>query len=296
MYLTQGSRNKQDVHQSKKKKQHQHVSMTMSNDGKVNTSAADALGSTATPEGQRMAQALSTFHSLEQSRFEAFRRCTFSGDAIARFIAQSLIHINERKRQQRLVTRDGLGSKGYGVGASFTPSFMNQMNSHNNNHSTVDDSKGGSSKLTLKDLVVPNAAQEITVVVSTLAKAYAQRTVTQARSSIQKSYPDHLPLQPQHIQEAHNHRVQTGQDPGFFMQPPQKKMSHATSFNTDDTLQAALAWQDAYDLQTNKTNHNNNINNTEKRTSSEVDSKTNEVKMGEDTNKKETESKEEEKS
>lgn len=226
-----------------------------------------------------MAQALSTFHGLEQSRFEAFRRSTFSGDAIAHFIAQSLLHIHERKRQQRLVTRDGLGSEGYGVGASFSSPALD-----NNHPSTANNNN--SNKLKLNDLVVPNAAQEITVVVSTLAKAYAQRTVTQARSSIRKTnnYPDHLPLQPQHIQDAHNHRVQTGQDPGFFMQPSQKHiMSQATtSFHTDETLQAALAWQDAYDSQvkniTDINSRNNKNNNTDTQTLSKEDSKANEMK------------------
>mmetsp|Transcript_28445 Transcript_28445/g.27319 ORF Transcript_28445/g.27319 Transcript_28445/m.27319 type:complete len:222 (-) Transcript_28445:1668-2333(-) len=203
-----------------------------------------------------MAQALSTFHSLEQSRFEAFRRCTFCGDAIANFIAQCLLHIDERKRQQRRVTRDALGSKGYGVGASFSSS-------------TEKIHLGTTDTLTLKDLVVPNAAQEITVVVSTLAKAYAQRTVTEARSLLQKSYPDHLPLQPHHIRQAHSHRAQTGLDPGFFMQPPQKHTFQASSFNTDETFEATLAWQEAYDT-ANKTNTTNQ--------SSKVTSATNETK------------------
>lgn len=41
-----------------------------------------------------MAQVLSTFNRLEQSRFEAFRRSTFSADAVSKYVAHCLIERN----------------------------------------------------------------------------------------------------------------------------------------------------------------------------------------------------------
>ena len=49
-----------------------------------------------------MAQVLSTFSRLEQSRFEAFRRSTFAGDAISKYVAQLLI---QRKHPENVGSR-----------------------------------------------------------------------------------------------------------------------------------------------------------------------------------------------
>ena len=200
---------------------------------------------TATPEGQLMAQALSTFNSLEQSRFEAFRRCTFCGDAISKFIAHCLLHLQTQKSWRRQVARDGMGTNGYGVGHNFTSTADDKIAAAIQNRR-----KSNNIPPILDDLVVPSSAQEITLVVSTLAKAYAQRTVTQARS-MNPSYPSHLPLKRQHILQAHLHRVKTGQDPGFFMHPSSHHPS-GSSLDTDLTYHATVALQEAYENTTKK--------------------------------------------
>ena len=43
-----------------------------------------------------MKQVLSTFSKLEQSRFEAFRKASFPGDAIGTYVAHCLIHEQHR--------------------------------------------------------------------------------------------------------------------------------------------------------------------------------------------------------
>ena len=188
-----------------------------------------------------MAQALSTFNSLEQSRFEAFRRCTFCGDAISKFIAHCLLHLERQKSWRRQVARDGMGTNGYGVGHNFTSVADEKISA------AIKNRRKSKIEPILEDLVVPSSAQEITLVVSTLAKAYAQRTVTQARS-MNKSYPSNLPLKREHILQAHLHRVKTGQDPGFFMHPSsQKHHQSGSSLDTDLTYQATLALQEAYE-------------------------------------------------
>jgi hTAFII28-like protein conserved region len=67
----------------------------------------------------------------------------------------------------------------------------------------------------LSELVAPGHAEEICIVVSTLAKAYAQRLVTAARSFA--GAPTE-PIEPEHILQAFQQRQGRGQDPGFFFQ------------------------------------------------------------------------------
>jgi hypothetical protein len=47
-----------------------------------------------------MAQVLSTFSRLEQSRFEAFRRATFPSDAISKYVAHCLLQQDPTRRKQ----------------------------------------------------------------------------------------------------------------------------------------------------------------------------------------------------
>eukprot|EP00980_Cylindrotheca_fusiformis_P012544 scaffold3079_cov119-Cylindrotheca_fusiformis.AAC.20 len=76
---------------SKKKK----AKLKHAKDAAVDESHVSPLESTATPQGQIMAQVLSTFNRLEQSRFEAFRRSTFSTDAVSKYVAHCLIDRNQ---------------------------------------------------------------------------------------------------------------------------------------------------------------------------------------------------------
>jgi hypothetical protein len=120
---------------------------------------------TATAEGQIMAQVMSTFSRLEQSRFEAFRRATFPRDAIAKYVAHCLI-----EEQHRPISRGVL--PGNTIQSHVGPDGDNnpQPNSRHRHREPV-----------LSEVVAPGQAEDIALIVSILAKAYAQRLVTAAR-------------------------------------------------------------------------------------------------------------------
>jgi hypothetical protein len=122
-----------------------------------------------------MAQVCSTFNRLEQSRFEAFRRAAFPGDAISKYVAHCLIE-----------------EHGGGQGPTRRSPILSEVSA-------------------------PGQADEICIVVSTLAKAYAQRLVTASRRLANNSSSDE-PIQPEHILQAFHDRQAAGLDPGFFLQ------------------------------------------------------------------------------
>ena len=163
------------------------------------------LFSPATSQAQIMAKVFSTFNRAEQGRFEAFRRSTFSSDAVAKYVAQCLI-------------------------AESYPS---------------DDGR----QPILSHLTAPGQANEITIVVSTLAKLYAQRLVTSAREFAD----DGQPVEPEHILKAFEERRAQGLDPGLFLQPqiPSTRSNNITLNN--DSFQkrrlVALELQELYDKQ-----------------------------------------------
>jgi hypothetical protein len=110
----------------------------------------------------------------------------------------------------------------------------------------------------LDDVVAPGQADEITVVVCTLAKAYAQRLVTAARRvAAAEGLEESKPLQPSHLLKAHHSRIQAGLDPGFFLQKPRATAVTETSWVVAAALgtvdknelarNAALAAQEEYD-------------------------------------------------
>ncbi|KAG7372005.1 hTAFII28-like domain containing protein [Nitzschia inconspicua] len=224
-----------------------------------------SLETTATAEGQIMAQVLSTFSRLEQSRFEAFRRATFPRDAIAKFVAHCLI-----EEQHRPVSK--------GLPPATTKS----------NSVQPDDNKPLREPI-LSEVVAPGQAEDITIVVSTLAKAYAQRLVTAARRhaaarisaeanaeetagagptnlfSTPNKYNEHgvvsigkgsrpRPTQsssailPEDLMKAFEERKAQGLDPGFFLQPWTESQSVLVD---NDIYQqkrlAALHAQEQYD-------------------------------------------------
>jgi hypothetical protein len=114
---------------------------------------------TATAEGQIMAQVMSTFSRLEQSRFEAFRRATFPQDVIAKYVAHCLM-----EEQHRPI------SKGILSGTTIPLSSSSLLSSPAGQHREP----------ILSELVAPGQAEDIALIVSILAKAYAQRLVTAA--------------------------------------------------------------------------------------------------------------------
>ena len=171
-----------------------------------------------------MAQLLSTFTPLEQSRFEAFRRSTFRSNAISKYVAYCLTRAEERrnarsnhKHKSRMTTSrlhqpSSLPIRELKDLVAPKRSYIHDNNSsHSGNHSSS------------------HTAQEITIIVSTLAKCYAQRLVTASRklasnplysNALTTPYPESKKLLPEHIRDAYDYRVRRSLDPGFFMQPP----------------------------------------------------------------------------
>jgi hypothetical protein len=197
-----------------------------------------------------MAQVLSTFHRMEQSRFEAFRRCTFPSDAISQYIAFCLQQHYERTyarttKAQQLTDSQGIGVSDvvYARALSNPPSFFE------------------SKQQQLSDLCAVGQAEEITAVVSTCAKLYAQRLVTAARrvAMYVEGIGEDDPLLPHHILQAHAARTKAGVDPGFFLQsssgssnmPVYQDSVGAAALGTihrsDLLLYAALEAQEEYD-------------------------------------------------
>lgn len=158
--------------------------------------------STATAEGQMMWQMLSTFSHLEQSRFEAYQRATFSQDAVKAWVAATL-------------------SNRYGL-AELRP---------------------------LEDLVSPGQASDIGMIVSALAKIYAQRLVSAAKTIQGNESAEPAPLLPEHIRKAWEQRTRQGLDPGFFLQSSSGIGGPVVADNHNLRRLAALAAQEEHDKQ-----------------------------------------------
>jgi hypothetical protein len=224
---------------------------------------------TATAEGQIMAQVLSTFSRMEQSRFEAFRRATFPRDAIAKYVAHCLIEEQHRPIAQGIPTTSAT--------------------------TTIRTSKPLREPI-LSEVVAVGQAEDISIVVATLAKAYAQRLVTAARrhasirnskeaaaaaseassghgstvatagadtetttnnsnrsggsnSHRQSTQFTSSAMTPDDIMKAYNQRKAQGLDPGFFLQRWERSQNVLT--DNDDVYQhkrlAALHAQEQYD-------------------------------------------------
>mmetsp|Transcript_21863 Transcript_21863/g.51576 ORF Transcript_21863/g.51576 Transcript_21863/m.51576 type:complete len:338 (-) Transcript_21863:72-1085(-) len=212
---------------------------------------SSSLDKTADKEGKTMAQVMSTFTKLEQSRFEAFRRVTFPADTVSKFVAHCLI-----EEQHRPVSE--------GV------------------HVSTEKEKSSASITKrrppiLSEVCAPGQASEITMIVSSLAKSYAQRLVTAARQkaidriTAQQKKDDTaddgrhaagggvgdgiVAITRNDVQKALEERRKNGIDPGFFLPPTSTvKYSRNRSILTlNDTesqqlkLLAALQAQDEYD-------------------------------------------------
>jgi len=116
-------------------------------------------------------------------------------------------------------------------------------------HCLIDEHGGGEGPKRrapiLSELCAPGQAEEICIVVSTLAKAYAQRLVTAARRLAENP---NQPTTPEHLLQAFHDRQAKGLDPGFFFQPAPTKTKSALK---EDSYQrkrlAALKAQEDYD-------------------------------------------------
>eukprot|EP00553_Chaetoceros_curvisetus_P006840 CAMPEP_0204625862 /NCGR_PEP_ID=MMETSP0717-20131115/11502_1 /ASSEMBLY_ACC=CAM_ASM_000666 /TAXON_ID=230516 /ORGANISM="Chaetoceros curvisetus" /LENGTH=268 /DNA_ID=CAMNT_0051641649 /DNA_START=69 /DNA_END=875 /DNA_ORIENTATION=+ len=197
------------------------------------------------PVGQTMSQLYLCLSPVEQDRLAAFRRSTFPSDAVSSFVATCLVNNGAMARSQRKRGLD-LGAKSLGVGlatstfastATATATATGRNNGDEKLLSTTSNaSRDGTNTNTytntstrrakeepvraLSEYVAPGTSSQISIIVSTLAKIYAQRLIRCAREVANHSgYSCQEKLLPQHVLEAHSRRVKNGSDPGFFMQP-----------------------------------------------------------------------------
>ena len=178
---------------------------------------------------------LSTFSSIEQSRFEAFKRAKLNHAVVEDWVAACLSHH---------MSLEGPGRP-------------------------------------LQDLVTPGSHREITMVVATAAKIYAQRLVAAALLKVERPG---TPLSPEHVWSAVQERRSNGTDPGFYLQKNESIQLNAphSRRNYEQRRLAGLAAQEAYDAQfgaEHEDDHdgaveaNGSNHSTEERTSDETDTR-----------------------
>eukprot|EP00536_Pseudo-nitzschia_multiseries_P010344 jgi/Psemu1/326017/estExt_fgenesh1_pg.C_3110008 len=278
---TRSGRKKKD---KKPKKAKEDASAGGGNAGSSSTKDGSSLEVTATAEGKQMAQVLSTFSRMEQSRFEAFRKAAFPGDAIAKYVAHCLVHEQHRP----LSGAEGMGCPSAAEDADASDSLLGAARrppstvraKHKTRFRHLRPVGGANRRPVLSEVVAPGQAGDITVVVSTLAKEYAQRLVTEARKHTAErrrrnaaaernndhngdhDHDDDPAIAPGDILRAYAHREARGLDPGFFLQGHRPSNNRSGSGGADvsgmladpdahtrqdRTRSVALAAQEAYD-------------------------------------------------
>mmetsp|Transcript_5343 Transcript_5343/g.6985 ORF Transcript_5343/g.6985 Transcript_5343/m.6985 type:complete len:262 (+) Transcript_5343:93-878(+) len=181
----------------------------------------NSMDSTATTDGQMMAQMLSTFSKLEQSRFEAFQRVSFPVDAVGDWVAACL--------SNRLKLID---------------------NGNNNNKRALEDLVAVGQAGEIRTVVACLAkiyAQRLVQEASRLAANSSKGTDTTPQSTTSSSQC----LQPSHILRAYEGRSSLGLDPGFFMQNPTELPSFVLEpkESFEQRRLAAFEAQEEYDRQ-----------------------------------------------
>ncbi len=191
------------------------------------------------PEGLLMAHALRALTSRQRGQFGAYRAAAFPADAVAAYVSHRLCHNEERRYVRRHGTAAVLGGGGTGeedgaigggVGIGVVPHsgwgrqalrrcpYVDHVEEAAAATATAVSSPTTVAAPPLRDMVAPETEQEITAVVSALAKLHAQRLVAAARRlATAQGHPLREPLRPHHIVQAKRHRTEAGLDPGFFM-------------------------------------------------------------------------------
>ena len=257
-----------------------------------------------------MKQVLSTFSKLEQSRFEAFRKASFPGDAIGTYVAHCLINEQHRSistgdTKSTSLERGGNNEEAAATVATNTSSTASIVSNSTRlrylrpTTTTAATGKRRKKKPILSDVVATGQSGDITVVVSTLAKAYAQRLVLAARKySIERrnrhktsvhdensnndddddeeeeEEEEDIAISPEDILKAYADREVRGLDPGFFLQARGTKNNSGSSnsgctnvnllLTENDqryTLNRSVVLSAQDDYYNNKKNENENDNN-----------------------------------
>lgn len=178
-----------------------------------------------------MAHALGTLTSRQLAQFEAYRNVAFPADAVAAYVSHRLCHNEERRYVRRHGTAgvlgggSGVGDTGLGVVAHSGWGEAALRRCPYVDHAESQSASASASPTTvtatappLRDMVAPETEQEVTAVVSALAKLHAQRLVAAARRlATAEGHPLHEPLRPHHVVRAKRYRTEAGLDPGFFM-------------------------------------------------------------------------------
>ena len=206
--------------------------------GSGNGNGNDDGEAESSPEGLLMAHALRALTSHQRGQFGAYRAAAFPADAVAAYVSHRLCHNEERRYVRRHGTagvlggggtgeEDGaVGGGGGGIGVVPHSGWGRQALRRCPYVDHVEEAAAAtaaSSPTTvaappLRDMVAPETEQEITAVVSALAKLHAQRLVAAARRlATAQGHPLSEPLRPHHIVQAKRYRTEAGLDPGFFM-------------------------------------------------------------------------------
>lgn len=183
-----------------------------------------------------MAQMLSTFSKMEQSRFEAFRRSTVPANAVEEWVAACLadryripVAKGDDSRTLADLVQPGQAGPISMVVATLAKVYAQRLVSAAINHAQED----------------ANKTAETTATAATAPYAYNTYSNNNGSGEQQQS-----PLQPRHLWQALENRSKQGLDPGFFLQANAGLQWNSISgahASHDCKRLAALAAQEEYD-------------------------------------------------
>jgi len=198
--------------------------------------AGCATKSTATADGHIMAQMLTTFSSLEQSRFQAFKRATFQADAVEAWVAACL--------QDRYGDPTGSTAK--------TPRKLEDLVAPGQAHD-IGLVVAMAGKIYAQRLV----AEAVSLHEKERSKNSNSSTTTTAAASAATAP---TPLPPSAVYQAVQARRRRGVDPGFFLQPATEPLNWAAATASFDArrlaAQHAQAEYDKYQQKQQETSAN----------------------------------------
>mmetsp|Transcript_10767 Transcript_10767/g.16001 ORF Transcript_10767/g.16001 Transcript_10767/m.16001 type:complete len:258 (-) Transcript_10767:51-824(-) len=195
------------------------------------------LPDTAKAESAPIIQAMKCMSNDEQSRFEAYRRCSFPNSVMTKCVALSLAKIIQRRSKMAPASK----AESFSLPDIVLDAIAKPKENHDWNQ-------------ILQCLVNPKSSNEIVIIVSTLAKLYAQRVVHAAcqvaeRENKSTSSGGGVNLRPHHLREARNMQLSTSV---FFLGPQEQSpfVRNDSAVMVDKCKQkadAALAAQETYD-------------------------------------------------
>ncbi|KAL7577612.1 hypothetical protein ACA910_015132 [Epithemia clementina (nom. ined.)] len=198
----------------------------------------NSMENTATTDGQMMAQMLSTFSKLEQSRFEAFQRVSFPVDAIGDWVAACLsdrLHLLPTIRPLEDLVAVGHAGEIRTVVAVLAKIYAQRLVQ---TAARIASQSG-------RDPSVPTAPTTTTTTTTITTTAGANPAA----------------LQPSDVLAAYEERRAQGLDPGFFLQDAAERPYFVleSKQSVDQRRLAALQAQEEYDNEKAKESSAENI-------------------------------------